>query len=63
VANVLYLLVTRAGMLSVRAVLVSLHPVVVALLARRVLSERLTRAQSVGAVLAIGAAGLLAAGT
>ncbi len=60
-ANVLFLLATRAGLLSLSAVLVSLYPVVVALLARWVLGERLTRVQSVAAVLAVAAAGLLAA--
>ncbi len=63
VANVLFLLATRTGLLSLSAVLVSLYPVVVVLLARCVLGERLTRVQSCGAVLALGAAGLLAAGT
>jgi drug/metabolite transporter (DMT)-like permease len=60
-ANVLFLLATRAGLLSLSAVLVSLYPVVVALLARWVLGERLTRVQSAAAVLAVAAAGLLAA--
>lgn len=61
VANALFLLATRVGLLSLSAVLVSLYPVVVALLARWVLGERLTARQSVGAVLAVAAAGLLAA--
>ncbi len=60
-ANALFLLATRAGLLSLSAVLVSLYPVVVALLARWVLGERLTRVQSAAAVLAVAAAALLAA--
>ena len=60
-ANVLFLLATRLGALGVSAVVVSLYPVVVMLLARIVLGERLGRAQLVSAVLALGASVLLAA--
>jgi drug/metabolite transporter (DMT)-like permease len=61
VANVLFLLATRLGDLGVSAVVVSLYPVVVVLLARVVLRERLTRMQLASAGLALGASVLLAA--
>ncbi|HYH31909.1 MAG TPA: EamA family transporter [Pseudonocardia sp.] len=60
-ANVLFLLATRLGDLAISAVLVSLYPVVVVLLARAVLAERLTRTQLLGAGLALAASALLAA--
>ena len=47
-ANVLFLLATRSGDLGVSAVVVSLYPVVVVLLARLVLRERLTGLQLTG---------------
>lgn len=61
-ANVLFLLATRLGDLGVSAVLVSLYPVVVVLLARVVLHERLTTAQLASAGLALTASALLALG-
>ena len=61
-ANVFFLLATRAGDLGVSAVVVSLYPVVVALLAGVVLRERLTGLQLGGAGLAVGASVLLAVG-
>jgi len=61
-ANVLFLLATRTGDLGVSAVLVSLYPVVVVLLARIVLHERLTRAQLASAGLALTASALLSLG-
>ena len=60
-ANVLFLLATRLGSLGVSAVLVSLYPVVVVLLARVVLGERLTGLQLASAGLALAASVLLAA--
>ena len=60
-ANVLFLLATRTGSLSVSGVLVSLYPVVVVLLARVVLRERLTGLQLTGVGLALTASALLAA--
>jgi uncharacterized membrane protein len=60
-ANVLFLLATRAGALSVSGVLVSLYPVVVVVLARLVLRERLSGLQLVGVGLALTASVLLAA--
>lgn len=59
-ANVLFLLATRTGDLGVSAVIVSLYPVVVVLLARFVLGERLTGMQIGSAGLALGASVLLA---
>jgi drug/metabolite transporter (DMT)-like permease len=61
-ANVLFLLATRVGDLGVSAVLVSLYPVVVVLLARMVLKERLSAAQVTSAGLALTASALLALG-
>jgi drug/metabolite transporter (DMT)-like permease len=61
-ANVFFLLSTRAGDLGVSVVVVSLYPVVVALLAGTLLRERLTRLQLGGAGLALGASVLLAVG-
>ncbi|MEN3270771.1 EamA family transporter [Pseudonocardia sp.] len=60
VANVLFLLSARLGDLGVSAVVVSLYPVVVVLLARLVLRERLTAMQLASAGLALGASVLLA---
>jgi len=59
---VFFLLATRAGDLGVSSVVVSLYPVVVALLAGVVLRERLTGLQIGGAGLAVGASVLLAVG-
>jgi drug/metabolite transporter (DMT)-like permease len=61
-ANVLFLLAARAGELGVSAVVVSLYPIVVVLLAWVLLRERLTGAQLTSAGLAVGASVLLAAG-
>ena len=61
-ANAGFLLATRLGDLGVSAVVVSLYPVVVVLLARIVLGERLSPLQLTGAGLALGAGVLLAAG-
>jgi drug/metabolite transporter (DMT)-like permease len=61
-ANVLFLVATRLGALGVSAVVVSLYPVVVVLLARVVLRERLTGLQLTSAGLALGASVLLSAG-
>jgi len=61
-ANVLFLLATRGGLLSVSALLSSLYPVVALLLARRFLRERLHRVQAGGVVGALVAMGLLVAG-
>lgn len=52
-ANILFLLATRTGLLSIAALLTSLYPVVVAVLARHVLAERLGRPQLVAVGLAL----------
>jgi drug/metabolite transporter (DMT)-like permease len=61
-ANVFFLLSTRTGELGVSAVVVSLYPVVVAVLAAVFLRERLTGMQLGSAGLAVGASVLLAVG-
>jgi drug/metabolite transporter (DMT)-like permease len=58
-ANVLFLLATRADLLSLSALLASLYPIVVVVLARQLLAERLTRLQSAGVVAALGATALI----
>ncbi|MED7930125.1 DMT family transporter [Nonomuraea sp. LP-02] len=60
VANVLYLLAQRQGLLSLVAVLVSLYPASTLLLARRVLGERLNGIQVTGVACALGAVALIA---
>lgn len=59
VANILFLLATRHGSLSVSGVVVSLYPVVVVVLARFVLRERLTWLQATSVALALTASALL----
>jgi drug/metabolite transporter (DMT)-like permease len=59
VANILFLLATRHGTLSVSAVVVSLYPVVVVVLARFMLREQLTRLQATSVALALTASALL----
>ncbi|HSK22910.1 MAG TPA: DMT family transporter [Egicoccus sp.] len=58
-ANVLFLLATRAGLLSLASLLSSLYPVVVVVLARQLLHERLTRPQAAGVTLALAATALI----
>ena len=60
-ANVLFLVATRLGDLGISSVVVSLYPVVVVLLARVVLGERLSPTQFLSAALALTASALLAA--
>jgi drug/metabolite transporter (DMT)-like permease len=62
VANVFYAHATQETLLSVAAVLASLHPVVTILMARLLLDERLRRVQQVGVVLAIAGVCLIAGG-
>jgi drug/metabolite transporter (DMT)-like permease len=59
VANGSYALAASRGNLSIAAVLASLYPVVTALLARTLLSERLRRVQSVGVITALAGVLLL----
>jgi drug/metabolite transporter (DMT)-like permease len=61
-ANVLYLFATRAGMLSLAAVLTSLYPAITVLLARVIYSERLRMVQRLGVVLALLGVALVTAG-
>ena len=57
VANICYVLATRAGLFGLAVVLTSLYPGVTVLLARFVLGERMRWARRVG--LALAAAGIL----
>jgi drug/metabolite transporter (DMT)-like permease len=61
-SNILFLLATRTGALSVSAVLVSLYPVVVVILARFVLHERLNLLQATSVTFALAASALLSSG-
>ncbi|GGI09060.1 EamA family transporter [Egicoccus halophilus] len=60
-ANVSFLLATRTGLLSLASLLTSLYPVVVLVLARQLLHERLTRPQAGGVALALLTSVLIAA--
>jgi drug/metabolite transporter (DMT)-like permease len=62
VANGLFLASTRAGLLSLAALISSLYPVVVAGLAAGFLRERLDRWQWAGVAACLGAVGLIALG-
>jgi drug/metabolite transporter (DMT)-like permease len=61
-ANVLYLLAVRQGLLAVVSVLAALYPVSTVILAQMHLSERLQRAQLAGLGTAVLAAAFIAAG-
>jgi drug/metabolite transporter (DMT)-like permease len=61
-ATILFAVATTKGLFSVVSVLASLYPVVVAILARTVLHERLTLVQRGGALVAIGGAAAISAG-
>jgi drug/metabolite transporter (DMT)-like permease len=61
-ANLLYLLGTRAGLISVVAVLTSLYPGATVALARVVVKERLSVTQLVGLALALAGVAAMAAG-
>jgi drug/metabolite transporter (DMT)-like permease len=61
-ATVLFAVATTKGLFSVVAVLASLYPVLVALLARVCLGERLRAVQRAGALVAIGGAAAISAG-
>jgi drug/metabolite transporter (DMT)-like permease len=61
-ANVLFALASQRGLLSLVAVLGSLYPVSTVLLARTLLRERLSRAQTVGVLAAFAGVALIAVG-
>jgi drug/metabolite transporter (DMT)-like permease len=61
-ANALYALATRHGLLSVVAVLSSLYPLVTVLLARAFLGERVARIQELGIAAAVAGVAMIAAG-
>jgi drug/metabolite transporter (DMT)-like permease len=61
-ANLLFVLATGRGLLSVVGVLGSLYPAVTVLLARAVLHERLSRAQNAGVLITLAGVVALAAG-
>lgn len=61
-ANVLYVFATRAGMLSLAAVLTSMYPAITVLLARIVYCERLRVVQRLGILVALVGVALVAAG-
>jgi drug/metabolite transporter (DMT)-like permease len=61
-ANLLFVLATQRGLLSVVGVLGSLYPAVTVLLARYVLSERLSRTQGSGVLICLTGVTALAAG-
>jgi drug/metabolite transporter (DMT)-like permease len=61
-ANVAMLLALHASYLSLAGVLMSLYPAATVLLAIVVLRERVTRWQTAGMVMALGAVAMIAAG-
>jgi len=61
-ANLLFILATGRGLLSVVGVLGSLYPVVTVILARFVLSERISWTQGAGVVVTLLGVVALAAG-
>jgi drug/metabolite transporter (DMT)-like permease len=62
VANLLFLMAERRGLLTLVAVITALYPASTVLLARFVLHERLARSQVIGLVLAAVGVGLISAG-
>lgn len=60
--NALYVLASRAGMLSIAGVLSSLYPASTVLLARLVYGERLRPIQRIGLVVAVAGVGLVTSG-
>jgi drug/metabolite transporter (DMT)-like permease len=62
VANLLFLMAERRGLLTLVAVIAALYPAATVVLARVVLHERLSRSQLIGLALAAVGIGLIAAG-
>lgn len=62
IANLLFLLATRGGLLSLVSVISSQYPVVVVLLSWALLHEQLGRRQQVGAALALAAVAMISLG-
>jgi drug/metabolite transporter (DMT)-like permease len=62
VATLLYSSATTRGLLSVVAVLASLYPIVIVVLARVLLAERVARAQLAGVAVALAGVALISAG-
>ena len=61
-ATLLYAAATTRGLLSVVAVLSSLYPIVIVVLARTFLAERVARPQLAGVAIALGGVALISAG-
>ncbi len=61
-ATLLYGVATTKGLLSVVAVLSSLYPIVIVVLARVLLAERIARTQLVGVAMALAGVALISAG-
>ena len=61
-SNLLFVLASQRGLLSLIAVVASLYPVMTVVLARGLLGERLSRFQAAGVVLALAGIALIAAG-
>jgi drug/metabolite transporter (DMT)-like permease len=61
-ATLLYAAATTRGLLSVVAVLASLYPVVIVVLARTLLNERIARPQLLGVAVALAGVALISAG-
>jgi drug/metabolite transporter (DMT)-like permease len=62
VATLLYSTATTRGLLSVVVVLASLYPIVMVVLARVLLAERVARAQLAGVAVALAGVALISAG-
>jgi drug/metabolite transporter (DMT)-like permease len=61
-ATLLYSAATTKGLLSVVVVLSSLYPIVIVVLARALLSERIARPQLAGVAVALAGVALISAG-